>query len=120
MVFKNAAITLMLLSFLPISTIQGCEPGVECGLVYDPVCGEDGGTYDNSCFAEKAGVESYTEGECAAGGASCEYTSVTLADGESVCDNPHQFTACDDGALMQGECAPDATCVEAGGIAECV
>lgn len=34
-----------------------------CPTIYDPVCGEDNNTYDNSCKAEKANV-GYVLGEC--------------------------------------------------------
>jgi hypothetical protein len=42
--------------------------GVYCLDVYKPVCGCDGVTYSNSCYAYIAGVKSYTDGECGGGG----------------------------------------------------
>ena len=35
-----------------------------CIEIYEPVCGCDGFTYSNTCYATISGVLSWTEGEC--------------------------------------------------------
>jgi hypothetical protein len=45
---------------------EGDTPSEEviCTANYDPVCGKDGKTYSNSCFASGANVEVDYVGEC--------------------------------------------------------
>tara|TARA_Y100000589_G_scaffold179942_1_gene170348 strand:- start:5232 stop:5483 length:252 start_codon:yes stop_codon:yes gene_type:complete len=37
---------------------------IACIEIAEPVCGCDGVTYDNYCYAEKAGITSYVPGKC--------------------------------------------------------
>ena len=39
-------------------------PGVGCIALWEPVCGCNGKTYSNTCYAKVSGVQSYVTGEC--------------------------------------------------------
>lgn len=43
------------------------DPGVQCPEIFNPVCGCDGITYENVCFAQKQGVAAWTLGACGLG-----------------------------------------------------
>lgn len=47
-----------------IDQSKACLPICKCIADYEPVCGCDGQTYQNSCMAEITGLINYTTGPC--------------------------------------------------------
>ena len=87
-----------------------CTPRPDiCFQLVDPVCGCDGETYTNSCFAARVGVSVDHEGACESQGQSCGgFAGLPCPDGQTCTDDPSD--GCDPqngGADCPGVCVPD-------------
>ena len=91
-------------SMISFLFLAGCEGRCICPLVYEPVCGEDGETYDNICYAECENVEVAYEGEC---------------EEECICPAVYEPVCGEDGETYSNECYAECEGVEIAHEGEC-
>jgi ovoinhibitor len=129
---KKIIIGLMLISIIFISGCNNKENIDEdeitfCPEFYSPVCGIDGVTYSNDCFAEISGVEIAYEGECGEENAFAQ-DRICTREYNPVCgmDDVTYGNPCMAGKMTirhEGECEPNigvpnpasVNCIELGG-----
>lgn len=73
--------------------VQSLDCPCDCPAIFEPVCGNNGITYSNSCFAECDGITQYEEGECEEG-FNCDAFSLPWLD--SLLTDGSLCTACID------------------------
>lgn len=54
---------LFLVALINVMEFYSCT-NYDCNDSYEPVCGSDGNTYSNSCYAKIKGIQNYAAGEC--------------------------------------------------------
>ena len=74
----------ILTSLLILIALSSCDEGDACPAVGAPVCGGDGITYGNECYALVEGVKEWIPGECTDGVAcTANYDPVCGSDGNT-------------------------------------
>ncbi len=128
MFVKNTILAMSVYGFISAAGVESCAGLTEaCPEIYDPVCGEDGVTYENACFAAIAGVEIFHEGSCdlacpenydpVCGEDGVTYSNTCFAEKAGVgVLHEGECTDCPDGTAPQ-ECWGELICLPAG--AEC-
>ncbi len=77
--------------------------GPNCPDIIDPVCGSNGVTYINSCYAEAAGITDYTSGVCFS-----DCIDPTKIDADAVCTTDYDPVCGCNGVTYMNACAADA------------
>jgi len=103
-------ISILILSGCLLPTTPTNQTPAACATVYDPVCGDDGRTYSNSCFAHLAGANVASLGECGAsqkcvdsdGGRNYTKTGIIEKGGKTYSD-----TCIDTAKLLEYYCSTD-------------